>query len=93
MNPMSISFDTFLNKKQKPRTVGRRKEYIAAAIAAHHHMVKTAGKMNSGFTCHQPKLNRECVNVKADPDYSSEWISPSVLGTLKTDPVLNQLIT
>jgi len=69
MNPMPISFDTFLNKKQKPRTVSRRKEDIATAIAAHHHMVKTAGEMNSGFTCHQPKLNRECVNIKAAPDY------------------------
>jgi len=43
MNPMPISFDTFLNKKQKPRAVSRRKENIATAIAAHHHMVNRRG--------------------------------------------------
>jgi len=52
VNPVPVSFNTFLNKQQEPRTVGIGEENIVPAITPHHHMIMSAREMDSRFASH-----------------------------------------
>ena len=50
--PVTVPFNTLLQKKVEPVSVLVVKEYVLSAVATKDYMIKCTGIMYAWFTCH-----------------------------------------